>query len=125
MQANFKILLRQLNNLSNKESNDNENLFNSRYRDISYFSNLDMKINSKCISLFHHNVNSLSNYFDNFNHLISELKLYFDILGISGLPILKSQSLNTNVSLQTYVIKQNPTELTVAGALLYMNKKYY
>ena len=69
-------------------------------------------------------MNSLSKNFDNFNHLINKLKLEFDILGISESRILKSQSLNTYVSLQNYVIEQTPTESTAGGALLYTNKKH-
>ena len=37
--------------------------------------------------------------------------------------ILKSQSLNTNVSLQNYAIEQTSTESTAGGALLYINKR--
>ena len=121
---NLKNLLCQLNNLSEKENIDNENLPNCKYRDISYFSNLDVELKSKCLSFFHLNINSLSKNFDNFNHLINELKLEFDILGISESRILKSQSLNTNVSLQNYVIEQTPTESTAGGALLYINKRH-
>ena len=83
-----------------------------------------MELKSKCLSFFHLNINSLSKNFDNFNHLINELKLEFDILGISETRILKSQSLNTNVSLQNYVIEHTPTESTAGGALLYINKKH-
>ena len=90
----------------------------------SYFSNLDVELKSKCLSFFHPIINSLSKNFDNFNHLINELKLEFDILGISESRILKSQSLNTNVSLQNYVIEQTPTESTAGGALLYINKRH-
>ena len=45
-------------------------------------------------------------------------------MGISESRILKSQSLNTNVSLQNYVIEQTPTESTAGGALLYINKRH-
>ena len=112
-----------MNNLSEKETNDNENLPNCKYRDISYFSNIDVELKSKCLSFFHLNINSLSKNFDNFNHLINKLKLEFDILGTSESRILKSQSLNTNVSLQNYVIKQMSTESTAGGPLLYINKR--
>ena len=54
----------------------------------------------------------------------NELKLEFDVLGISESRILKSQYLNTNVSLQNYVIEQTPIESTARGALLYINKKH-
>ena len=113
-----------MNNLSEKENIDNENLPNCKYRDISYFSNLDVELKSKCLSFFHLNINLLSKNFDNFNHLINELKLKFDILDISETRILKSQPLNTNVSLQNYVIGQTPTESTAGGALLYLNKRH-
>ena len=113
-----------MSNLHEIENIDNENLPNCKYRDISYFSNLDVELKSKCLSFFHLNINSLSKNFDNFNHLINELKLEFDILGISESRILKSQSLNTNVSLQNYVIEQIPTESTAGGALLYINMRH-
>ena len=113
-----------MNNLSEKENIDNENLSNCKYRGISYFSNLDVKIKSKCLSFFHLNLNSLSKIFDNFNHLINKLELEFDIFGISESRILKSKSLNTDVSLQNYVIEETTTESSVGGALLYINKRH-
>ena len=113
-----------MSNLHEIENIDNENLPNCKYRDISYFSNLDVELKSKCLSFFHLNINSLSKNFDYFKHLINKLKLEFNILGISESRILKSQSLSTNVSLQNYVIEQTPTESTVGGALLYINKRH-
>ena len=112
-----------MNNLSEKENHGNENLPNYKYRDKSYFSNLEVGLNSKCLSFFYVNVNSLSENFDNFNHLINKLKSEFDVLGISDLKILKYQSINTNGNLQNHVIEQTPTELTAVGALLYINKR--
>ena len=119
----WKLFLCQLNNLSEKENHGNENLPNCKYRDKSYFSNLEVGLNSKCLSFFYVNVNSLSENFDNFNHLINKLKSEFDVLGISDLKILKYQSINTNGNLQNHVIEQTPTELTAVGALLYINKR--
>ena len=71
------------------------------------------------------NITSLSKHFGNFNHLINESKLEFDILGILESRIFKSQSLNTNVSLQNCIIEQTPTESTAGGALIYINKRYF
>ena len=45
-------------------------------------------------------------------------------MGISESRILKSQSLNTNVSLETYVIERTSTKSTAGGALLYINKRH-
>ena len=78
---NLQNFLYQLNNLSEQETN--ENLPNCKYRDVSYFSNCDMKLKLKCLLFLHLNRNSLSNSFDDFNHLINDLNLNFDILGIS------------------------------------------
>ena len=44
--SNLKNLLCQLNNLSQKENIDNENLPNCKYRDIRYFCNLDVELKS-------------------------------------------------------------------------------
>ena len=79
-----------------------------------------MELKSKCLSFFHLNIHSLSKSFDNFNHLINELKLKFDILGTSESRILKTQSLNTNASFQIYVIQQTSTKSTAGGALFYI-----
>ena len=124
IEPNLKNLLCQLNSVSEKKNIDNEKLPNCKYRSISYFSSFDVELKSKCLSFFHLNINSLSKNFDNFNHLINELKLEFDILGISESRTLKSQSLNTKVSLQNYVIEQTSTESAAGGALLYINMRF-
>ena len=41
-----------MNNLSEKETNDNENLPNCKYRDVSYFFNPDVELKLKCFSFF-------------------------------------------------------------------------
>ena len=55
----LKNLLCQLNNLSEKESNENENPPKCKYWHISYFSNLDVDLKSKCLSFFHLSINSI------------------------------------------------------------------
>ena len=47
---NLKKLLCQLNDLSEKDSIDNENRPNCKYRGTSHFSNLDVELKSKCLS---------------------------------------------------------------------------
>ena len=63
------------------------------------------------------------NNFEDFNHLINDLNLDFDFLGISESRILQSQPLNTNVSLQNYLTEQSPTESNAGGFLLHISKK--
>ena len=65
-----------------------------------------MKLKLKYLSLFHLNKISSSKNFDDFNHLINDLNLDFNILVISGSIILKCQSLKINISSQNYVIEQ-------------------
>ena len=97
---NLKIFLCQLNNLLEQEIIINENLPNCKYRNVSFFSNHYVKLKLRCPSLFHLNINSLSKNFDDLNHLIN---LDFDLFGLSELRILKSHSLNINISFESYV----------------------
>ena len=120
---NLKNLLCKLYNLFEKERSDSENLTDCKCRDASYFSNLDVKLKSRCHSIFHLNISSIWKNFGNFNHLINALKLEFDVLIISEPRILKFQSCSINVSLQNYVIEQIPTKSTAGAILLYISKK--
>ena len=118
---NLKKLLCQLNDLSEKDNIDNENRPNCKYRVQVIFPILMW---NSSLNAFHLSINSLSKNFDNFSHLINELKLEFDILYILESKTLKSQSLNTKVSLQNYVIEQTSTESAAGGALLYINMRF-
>ena len=55
-------LIKNLNNLTDESSNDDTNSLNvtNKYRDPEYFSDLQSNIKSKRLSIFHHNVCSLS-----------------------------------------------------------------
>ena len=107
-----------MNDFSEKENNNYKKLPNCKYRDISYFSNFNVKLKSKYLSFFHFNINSFSKNFDKFIHLINELKLEFDIFGISKSRIVKSQPLNSNVSSLNYVIEQTSSESFAGGIFL-------
>ena len=120
----WKKHLCQLNDFSEKENNNYEKLPNCKYRDISYFSNFNVKLKSKYLSFFHFNINSFSKSFDKFIHLINELKLEFDIFAISKSIIVKSQPLNSNVSSLNYVIEQTSSESFAGGIFLYINKRH-
>ena len=50
---NLKNLLCSLNNLSEQDTNDNENLPNCHEKNVSYFSNLDQKLKLEGLSFFY------------------------------------------------------------------------
>ena len=64
-----------------------------------------------------------SKHFDNFDHLINDLNLGIDLLGISESRILKVQSSKKNKSLQNYVIEKILAESTAVGVALCINTK--
>ena len=93
-------------------------------RDPDYFCNLQSNIKSKSVSIFHHNVCSLSKNFDQLHALLTELDIDFDIIGITESRISKTSFSPTNVALANYAIEDTPTEYNAGGTLLYINRKY-
>ena len=119
-------LIKNLNNLTDESSNDDANSLNvsNKYRDPKYFCNLQGNIKSKSLSIFHHNVCSLSKNFDQLHALLTELDIDFDFIGITESRISKTNFSPTNIALANYVIEQTPTESNAGGALLYINRKH-
>ena len=65
--TNFLNLLSQINNLTDNDNSEDENLPDCKYQDISYFTNHITKgMKSKALSLFHLDAGSLCKQFDNF-----------------------------------------------------------
>ena len=56
------IYLCQLNNLSEKENSNSENLPDCKYRDVSYFSNFDAKLKMEYLSFFYLNIKIYSKH---------------------------------------------------------------
>ena len=65
---------------------------------------------------------SLNKNFDNFNILLSEFNVSFDILAITESKIKKDSSIPINLQLNNYSIDHTPTELSAGGTLLYISK---
>ena len=82
-------LMKQLNNFTDDEKENELNLRNCKYRDPDYFKNLTKDFKGKVLSFFHMNVCSLTKNFDDFNILLSELNVSFDILAITESRIKK------------------------------------
>ena len=93
----------------------------NKYGDPEYFCNLPGNIKSKRLSIFHHNVCSLSKNFDQLHALLTELDIDFDFIGITESP--KTNFSLTNIALVNYAIEQTSTESNAGGALLYINRK--
>ena len=119
-------LIKNLNNLTDDSSNDYTNSLNvsNKYRDPEYFCNLQGNIKSKSLSIFHHNVCSLSKNFDQLHALLAELDIDFDFMGITKSRISKTNFSPRNIALANYIIEQTPTESNAGGPLLYINRKH-
>ena len=99
-------------------------IVSNKYKDPEYFCNLPGNIKSRSLSIFHHNVCSLSKNFDQLHALLTKLDIDFDIIGITESRISKTNFSPTNIALANYVIEQTPTESNAGGALLYINRKH-
>ena len=114
-------LIKKLNNLTDEPSNDTNSLnVSNKYRDPEYFCNLQGNIKSKSLSIFHHNVCSLSNNFDQLHALLTGL----GFIGITKSRISTTNFPPTSIALANYAMEQTPTESNAGGALLYINRKH-
>ena len=84
-------LVNQLNNFTDDEKENELKLSNCKYRETDYFQKLSKNFKRKKLSFFHMNVCSLSKNFDNFNILLNDLNVDFDILAITE-PRIKEDS---------------------------------
>ena len=66
---------------------------------------------------------SLTKNFDDFNILLNDLNVNFDILAITESSIRKDPSSLANLDLDNYSTEQTPTETTAGGTLLYISKR--
>ena len=69
------------------------------------------------------NVSSLTKNFDDFNILLNDLNVNFDILAITESHIKKHPSSPVNLHLDNSSVEQTPTETSAGGTLLYINKR--
>ena len=121
--VNLMKLLSWFIRLTNDEKENQLNLPNCNYRDTDYFKNLTKDFKRKALSFFHMNVCSLTKYFDDFNILLSDLNVSFDILAITETRIKKDSSSPINLQLSNYSIGHTPTESSAGGTLPYINKR--
>ena len=96
----------------------------NKYGDPEYFCNLPGNIKSKSLSIFHHNVCSLSKNFDQLHALLTKLDIDFDFIWITKSRISETNFSPTNIALASYAIEQTPTKCNAGGTLLYINSKH-
>ena len=58
-------------------------MLDCKYRYIEYFKKLSNPFKTKSLSLFHLNIFSLQNFFDNFHILLNELNINLDMIAIA------------------------------------------
>ena len=98
-------LIKNLNNLTDESNNDDTNSLNvsNKYRDPLLQTSGHIK--SKSLSIFHHNVCSLSKTFDQLHALLTELDIDFDFIEIIESRISKTNFSPTNIALANYAIE--------------------
>ena len=116
-------LMNQLNNFTDDEKQNELKLPNCNYGEIDYFQKLSKNFKRKTLSFFHMNVCPLTKNFVNFNILLNDLNINFDILAVNEPRIKKDSSSPLNLHLDNYLIEQTPTETSAGGTLLYISKR--
>ena len=116
----FFHLIKSLNNLADESSNDDTSSLNvsNKYRDPVYFCNLPGNIKSKSLSMYHHNVSSLSKDFDQLHALLKELAIDSEFIGITKSRISKTNFSPINIALANYATEQTPTESNAGETVL-------
>ena len=101
-----------------------------RHQDISvvrgpvYFCNIPGNIKSKSLSIYHHNVCSLSKDFDQLHALLKELAIDFEFIGITKSRISKTNFSPINIALANCAIEQTSTESNAGETVLYINRRH-
>ena len=119
-------IMNHLNNFTDDEKENELNLSNCKYRETNCFKHLAKGFKRKALSFFHTDVCLLTKKFDDFNILLSELNVSFDILAITESTNKKDSSSPVNIQLNNnYSIKHTPTESSADGTLLYISERLY
>ena len=117
-------LIKQLDNYSNEQNNENnQGMLDCKYRNIEYFKKLSNPFKTKSLSLLHLNICYLQKKIDNFHILLNELNINLDIIAITESRIRENVSCPINIQLPNYSIEHNPTEASTGGTFLYINNR--
>ena len=118
-----------LNTVCDRDVNTIDNLYNQRFHS-RYFSPYSFKEQNKHViennddsfSIFHNNLISLSNNFENLqSSILDELGFNFNIIGITKTKINDSNSESAEFSLPGYEFEFVPTPLAFSGVGMFID----
>ena len=69
---------------------------------------------------FHMNISSLTYNFDQLHTLLSEINIYFDLIGVAKSRLKKGRTRTTNIDIKGYTFEHTPTEASCGWPLLYI-----
>ena len=117
----LKSLLRNLNSLSLSDADDDDIPgVNCKYYHLDDISRNNFKQNGK-ISLLHMNIASLNAHKDEFEEMLSMLKIKLDIIGLTETKIIKGMNPIFDKSIEGFTDYSTPTESEKGGTILYIN----
>ena len=115
--------LSHIPNLDNFDMDENDvQSISSKYFDISDFSKSNFSF-SKQFSLFHVNIGSLSENFDQLSAVLSALGIPFDVLGITETKQQIGKEFISNVNIDNYLMYTQPSKSSAGGVAIYINNK--
>ena len=116
----------KLTNLPDLSSCDlDENLvqtISSRYYKVHELGKLNVTSQINNFSLFHVNIRSLTNHFEELHSLLCSSKIPFDVIGISESKQKVNKNFSTNVNLHEYQLHSQPTKSACGGVAMYVKK---
>ena len=102
---------------------ENDDVIDCKYYDINTFKGLKLHENNEKFSLLHINISSLPYHFDNFKQLLLNLKIDFDIIGITEIRVKSKKAPASGIDLIKYNTEHIPTDAENGGAMLYILKQ--
>ena len=89
---------------------ENDDVIGCKYYDINKSKGLKLHENNEKFSLLHMNISSLPYLFDNFQQLSLNLKIDFDIIGITESRIKSKKAPTRSIDLIKYNTEHPPTD---------------
>ena len=119
-------ILSKLSSMPNLSDFDNNNMLpnpvNSAYRYLEDFVSIANDLTNPSFSIFHTNISSLEAHFEELQSTLHTINLPFDVIGITETREQKQHSFKKNVKLDNYQMFSKPTNSSLGGVALYVNR---